>query len=68
MIEIQFTFVIKYWITAISEPALELYSRAMLIVGGIITTQWVLTQGEIPEEGRKKILREIRTPKEQKNA
>ena len=37
----------------ISEPALELHSRPMPSVGGI-TNQWVLTQREIPEKGRKK--------------
>ena len=36
---------------SISEPALELHSRAAPIVRGI-TTQSVLTQGKIPEEGR----------------
>ena len=35
----------------ISEPALELHSRAAPSVGGI-TAQSVQPQGEIPEEGR----------------
>ena len=41
----------------ISEPALELHSRAALSVGGI-TAQSVQPQGEIQEEGRteKKII------------
>ena len=53
----------------ISEPALELHSRDAPSVGGIITAQSVLTQGEIPEEGRKslssKLIQsvEIRVPK-----
>ena len=36
----------------ISEPALKLHSRAAPSVGGNITAQSILTQGEIPEEGR----------------
>ena len=40
----------------ISESALELYSRASPSVGGIITAQLFVTQGEIPEEGRKNII------------
>ena len=44
----------------ISEPALELHSRAALSVRGI-TAQLVLTQGEIQEEGRteKKIITQM---------
>ena len=38
----------------ISEPAQELHSRAVPIVGGNNTAQSVQLQGEIPEEGRKK--------------
>ena len=40
----------------ISEPALELHGMAALSVRGNITTQLVLTQGEIPEEGSRKKL------------
>ena len=43
----------------ISEPALELHRRATPSVGGNITAQLVLTQGEIPEEGRKKTFKSI---------
>ena len=39
----------------ISKPSLELHSRAAPSVRGIITAQSVLTQGKIPEEGRKKM-------------
>ena len=39
---------------AISEPALELHSRAAPSVRGNITTLLVQTQGDIPEEGRSK--------------
>ena len=38
----------------LSEPALELHSRAAPSVGGIIPAQLVLTQGEISEKGTKK--------------
>ena len=38
-----------------SAPAQELQSRAAASVGGSITAQLVQPQGEIPEEGRKKI-------------
>ena len=37
-----------------SGSAYELHSRAAPSVGGNTTTQSVQTQGEIPEEGRKK--------------
>ena len=40
-----------------SEPALMLHSRAAPSVRGNITAQSVLTQGEIPEKGRKKLMR-----------
>ena len=44
----------------ISEPALELYRRVATSVRGNITALSVLTQGEIPEEGRyKKKPREV---------
>ena len=36
----------------LSEPALEPHSRAVTRVGGNIIVQSVLTQGEIPEDGR----------------
>ena len=38
----------------VSDPTLELHSRAAPSVRGIITNQSVLTQGEITEEDRKK--------------
>ena len=38
-----------------SVPAQELHSRAVPSVGGSITTQSLQPQGEISEEGRKKI-------------
>ena len=38
-----------------SVPAQELYSMAAPSVGGSVTTQSVQPQGEIPEEGKKKI-------------
>ena len=44
--------VIKSGYSHISEPALELHSRAAPSVGGNITAQSVLTQGEISEEDR----------------
>ena len=39
----------------ISEPAQELHSRAAPSLGGNITAQSFQPQGEIPEEGRKKV-------------
>ena len=42
----------KYGCSHMSYPALELHSRAMPSVRGNITAQLILTQGEIPEEGR----------------
>ena len=51
-ITVRLTMVMNSEYSQISEPALELHSRAAPSVGGNITTQSVLTQEEIPEEGQ----------------
>ena len=48
---VMFTPTYYTWITLIG----ELHSRAAPSVGGNITAQSVQPQGEIPEEGRKKL-------------
>ena len=53
-VPVNYAKVINFGYSHISEPALELHSRAASSVGGNITAQSVQPQGEIPEEGRKK--------------
>ena len=53
-VPVNYAKVINFGYSHISEPALELHSRAASSVGGNITAQSVQPQGEIPEEGRRK--------------
>ena len=55
-VRLNYAKVINSGYSHISEPTLELQSRAAPSAGGNITAQSVQPQGEIPEEGRKKLL------------